>query len=204
MLRSVALFGIIARMSQALVDATNDALSDPDIVRDICRHIAGTGSLRSFCAQRRLEYGMVREFLAEGEAARAYADALVVRDDNARDLVVDELTAIIDSDLTQAFDADGNLLRMAEMPERIRRMVAGVKFREIFEMQGKGEDRAKVHVGNVIELKFIDKMKAIELRGRTLAMFTDKTQHDVGVTLEDLIRESMNEDAPAVRNDARS
>lgn len=180
-------------MSQALEDFTNDALSDPDIVRDICRHIAGAGSLRTFCAQRRLSYGMVRQFVSEGEAARAYANALVIRDDHAKDMILDELESFIDSDLTRAFDADGNMLRMELIPANIRRMISGIKFREIFENRGTGEDRERVHVGNLIEIKLIDKMKAIELRARTLAMLTDKTQHEMGATLEDIIRESMQD-----------
>jgi hypothetical protein len=169
------------------IDETNDALCNPGLIDDIARAVAAGGTLAQFCGSRDLDHGIIRTWLSAGEQGKRYAAALDIRDDYARDIVFGELMAYMKSDLTQAFDERGDLRKLHEMPSEVRRMVSGFKFREVFD--GKGDER--VHVGNIIEAKFLDKLKAIELMARKLSMLTDKTQHEVGPTLEALLEQSM-------------
>lgn len=80
-----------------------------------------------------------------------------------------ELMRIAYADLGQAYGPDGQLLPFAEMPEEIRRVIAGSKVFEEFE--GQGSERVKV--GEVREIKLADKIKALELLGKHLRLFTE-------------------------------
>lgn len=169
------------------IDETNDALCNPGLIDDIARAVAAGGTLAQFCQSRNLDHGIIRTWLATGEHGKRYSAALDIRDDYARDIVFGELMAFIRTDVTEALDEDGNLRKLSEIPKDIRRMLNGFKVRQVY--GGKGEDRSIV--ATVIEPEFVGKLKSIELMARKLSMLTDKTQHEVGPTLEALIEQSM-------------
>ena len=188
---TVRVFALARRLgyfpAMADIDETNDAMCNPGLIDEIARAVAAGGTLAQFCQSRNLDHGIIRTWLATGEQGKRYSAAIDIRDDYARDIVFGELMAFMRADLTQAFDESGDLRKLHDMPSEVRRMVSGFKFREVFD--GTGDDRA--HTGNIIEAKFLDKLKAIELMARKLSMLTDKTQHEVGPTLEGLIEQSM-------------
>jgi hypothetical protein len=62
------------------------------------------------------------------------------------------------------FDSHGNLLEICDMPQHVRRAVAGFEIVENFE--GKGESRKAV--GHTKKFKFLDKLKALKLIGEAL------------------------------------
>ena len=95
------------------------------------------------------------------------------------DTVLRELLRIATADLSQAFDEDGNLLPIPQMPEDVRRAVAGMKVRT-------DDDGAVLR-----EVKFWDKNKALELLGKHLKLYTEKIEHDVSESLGDLVLASM-------------
>ena len=73
-------------------------------------------------------------------------------------------------DATQAFDADGNLKRIADWPESLRRSIAGIEFEERFEMQ----DRQRVHVGRIHKIKIANKLGALDSIAKHLGMFIER------------------------------
>lgn len=89
------------------------------------------------------------------------------------DVVLKELLLIARADLSQAYADNGKLLPIKQIPEDVRRAIAGIKVFEEFE--GMGKDR--IQIGEVREVKFWDKPKALELLGRHLKLFTDKIEH---------------------------
>lgn len=91
------------------------------------------------------------------------------------DNVLAELLKIAMADIGQAFKEDGSLKTLHDMPEEIRRAIAGVDVFEEFE--GRGEDREQI--GFTKKVRFWDKTKALEMLGRHLRMFTDKMEHSV-------------------------
>lgn len=102
--------------------------------------------------------------LMEERAARNEIDA---------DTVLGELLRIARADIGQAFNPDGSLKSMADMPEEIRRAISGVDVFEEFE--GRGEDREQI--GFTKKVRFWDKVKALEMLGRHLRLFIDKVEH---------------------------
>jgi len=102
------------------------------------------------------------------------------------DDVLRELLALATVDTSLAYDANGKLLPIREMPADLRRAIAGVEVFEEFE--GHGEDRVKV--GEVIKVKFWSKEKALELLGRHLKMFTDKFEVKVDGSFADVLKKA--------------
>lgn len=88
------------------------------------------------------------------------------------DRVLNELAKIAFLDIRRAFDAAGNLLPLCDMDNDISAAIAGLEFEERFEKEG----RKSVHVGRVHKIKLTDKKAALELLGRNLKLWTDKSE----------------------------
>jgi len=83
--------------------------------------------------------------------------------------VLRELKRIGLSDVGQAFDADGKLKPIAELPEDIRRSISGVEVTE--EFQGRGEERERI--GFTKKVKLWDKTKALEILCKHLGLLQE-------------------------------
>ena len=90
------------------------------------------------------------------------------------DDVIKELacTAFIDPALF--FDEHGKLLSIKEIPEYARRAIASIKVRK--EFSGETDEHGKKIFDDVVEIKTNDKLKALELLGKTnfLKLFTEE------------------------------
>lgn len=142
---------------------------------------------------------MAHENLTKPDLRRVVDEALAVRakrNEVKADHVVRELAMIAFSDIRELFDDKGRLLPIHEVPESARRAVASVDVEEIYE--GRGSERAAV--GRMVKIRFWDKLRALELLGKHLGLFVDRVEHDVGPSLEELLRESLG--LPAERRSA--
>lgn len=100
--------------------------------------------------------------------------------------VLRELDRIASSDLLDAFDEDNCLKPIAEIPEDIRRCIAGIEVDELWE--GHGKDRRQIGVTK--KIKLWDKNKGLEMLGKYHKLFADKQTADVGDTLVTLLARS--------------
>lgn len=128
----------------------------------------------------------VRAAVDEALAARA------ARVEVTQDEVLREALRMLRSDFAQAFDENGNLKQVHEIPEDLRRAIASVETDELFE--GRGEDRRQIGVTR--KLKFWPKDKALELLMRHLGMLNDKVKHELGPSFADLVTASMKPAKP--------
>lgn len=105
------------------------------------------------------------------------------------DFVLQELALLAKTDLAEAYDEKGNLKPIHDIPVELRRAISGVKVFEEFD--GFGTERTKI--GETRELKLWDKLRALELLGRHLKLFTDKMEHSGSIGWEkhllDVIKE---------------
>lgn len=125
--------------------------------------------------------------LRNAKVKKAVAEAMERRSERVEvkaDDVLRELIRIFSVDIGKAYDKEGRLLPLHEMPEDIRRAIAGIETDELY--AGGGESR--VEIGQTRKVKFLDKTKAIELAMRHLGLFKDKVQLEAGPTLEQLLR----------------
>lgn len=96
--------------------------------------------------------------------------------------VLQELLRLATVDLSEAYDENGNLKQIHDIPVDVRRAIAGVE--TYYEKVGSDED-GNPDLCTVKKLKFWDKTKALEMLGRHLKLFTDKVEHSGTVNLAD-------------------
>lgn len=112
-------------------------------------------------AARLLSFVKVKAAIEERRAVTAEETKLKISE------VVNELRKIGFTDITQVVEWSNNSITIknsADIPPEVRACIA-----EISETQGK--------FGSTIKVKFHNKVAALELLGRYLAMFTDKHEH---------------------------
>lgn len=88
----------------------------------------------------------------------------------SRERVLTELARIAFADIGFAFDDMGQLKPLSEMPEDIRRSIAGLEVHELFDGQGE----QKTAIGLAKKIRFWDKPKAIETLAKHLGLLTEK------------------------------
>jgi phage terminase small subunit len=89
-----------------------------------------------------------------------------------QDMVVRELAMISFVDIRQAFDADGNLLPVKDLPENVARAIGGLDLRHVkTRTLGNDGEETVTEEEYVKNLKLIDKKGGLELLGRHLKMF---------------------------------
>jgi phage terminase small subunit len=120
------------------------------------------------------------------EAIDAALAARELRVEVKADDVLRELLVLAATDLRDAYDETGKLLPPQDMPEHVAKAISSIKVFEEFE--GHGADRVKV--GEVREVKFYSKEKALELLGRHLKMFTDKFEVKVDGSFADALKKA--------------
>lgn len=72
-------------------------------------------------------------------------------------------------DINDAYDENGNLKAISDMPEPLRKAITEIRTEELFE--GRGKDRK--HLGTAKTIKIQDRLRSLELLGKHLKMFTD-------------------------------
>lgn len=92
-----------------------------------------------------------------------------------------ELGYLSTSDLTEAFDSNGNPLPIHQIPERLRRCISG--FELVEERDENGEPTGHM----VKKFKFYDKNASLNTLAKVHKMLTDKVEHKHTVTLEDFL-----------------
>ena len=85
------------------------------------------------------------------------------------DDVLREIMKIAFVDIGRAFDENGNLLNIADIPVDVRKAIAGVDVYD--EFSGSGEDRERI--GQTKKVKFWDKNKSMEMLAKHLKLLTN-------------------------------
>lgn len=108
----------------------------------------------------------VARLVAELKAKQA--ERLDVKADD----VLRELLRLARVDIGEAFDDDGKLKAIKDIPADVRRAISAVEVDELFE--GQGEDREQV--GFTRKVKFWDKTRALELLGKHLKLWVERIE----------------------------
>lgn len=166
-------------------------LSDPNLMEVICSHVASGGSLVDLAKTWKVRYGDLCNWIRNDPVLeKRYMKSIDDRAEWAVESLKDELKAIAMSDIRLAFNPDGSVKPVEEWPDALAKTVQSVEVNELFE--GYGKDRT--HIGYTKKLKFWDKVKALELLGKTMALFIDRHQVQGVLKLEDIIAASYKPD----------
>ena len=102
----------------------------------------------------------------------------------SKDRVLTEIARLAFSDNRRLYRKDGSLLMPSEWDDETAAAIAGVETFE--EFSGRGEDR--VQIGITKKVKVWDKARCLELLGRHLKLFGEKTgDNGNGVTIPILL-----------------
>lgn len=159
-------------------------LSRKDAIDQICDNITNGGSVPGIAKVLDVSPGPILTWLRSNDNySKRYQDALKDRDEWEKEQILTQLRAIGSFDIRSLFNGDGELLPVDQWPENAAVAIAGIQVDDLFE--GKGED--KKHVGYAKKLKLIDRIKALQLSGKQLAMFKDEIKHSGHLSLEELV-----------------
>lgn len=87
--------------------------------------------------------------------------------------VLKEVERIAYLDVEQMFDDHGALLPISQIPEDLRRAIAGFEVIETFEWEGEGPNRRRVFSGYLKKVKLVSKDSMLTLSARHLGMLHD-------------------------------
>lgn len=126
--------------------------------------------------------------------------------DQDSDRLLLELARMAHCDLGQAFASDGSFLPLTEMPEDVRRCIAGIETAEEYDDYFENEDgpgvasfdtqsppsakRSVLRRVVIRKIKFWDKNKAADTLAKCLKLFT-QTSVNINVSLESLVVDSI-------------
>lgn len=158
------------------------------LMNDIIEHVQENGSLISFCVEFGCLSGVLSAWIAmDTVRLEAYKGALKMREEYAKEAILHELRCIAHFDVRQLYNPEGGLKKITELDGSVAKAIASVDSFEVFQ---KGE-----YMGDVKKLKLNDKLKGLELLGKTQALFSERVVHEGKLTLEDLIGGSFEPDA---------
>ncbi len=103
--------------------------------------------------------------------------------------VLERTNEIAQVDPAQAFNPNGTVKSMDEMPPDVRRAIKKLVVREVYEQDANG---IRVFTGYIKTVEFWDKMKGIELLGKYEGVFKDQVEHthEIGKNFADLLLDS--------------
>lgn len=131
-------------------------------------------------------YGILDRALVQARLRELATEALN-KNKGTVESVLRELDRIASSDLLDAFDETNCLKPLADIPEDVRRCIAGIEVDEIWE--GYGKERRQIGVTK--KIKLWDKNKGLEMLGKYHKLFVDKPNAaDIGDTLVTLLARS--------------
>jgi phage terminase small subunit len=120
-------------------------------------------------ASRLLTNANVKALIAELTSARAK------KLDISADWVLGELRKLAGYDAGSVFEDDGALKPISQWDVSARAALVGLDHEKLFEHFGSGQAK---HVGTTRKIKLADKLRALELLGRHLKLFTDVVKHE--------------------------
>lgn len=88
----------------------------------------------------------------------------------SQDDVLRELVAIVMFDPRELYQEDGTLKRVKDLPPEVARCLTHIEVKELFSSSGNHRDL----VGYISKVRWIDRLRAIEMLARHLGMFNDK------------------------------
>lgn len=170
-------------MGQKEVSAA--VLARPDALETICANVANGGSLINLCRVWDIRYSdAVAWIYADEERKEKYEQSLIARTEWEKERLLEEIKAIALVSVSDVYNDDGTLKQLKDMKPETLAAIAGVESEDHFE-----DGVPKAHTNKV---RMYDKLRALELLGKKLAMFIDRHEHKVGLTLEELVAGSFD------------
>jgi hypothetical protein len=150
---------------------TLSVTADPKMIDVVIEHVANGGSAIELCKTWQVRFSeIMRAIRANPESKSRYEQALIDRDEWAKERILTEIRSLGTYNIKDALNADGTFKPLKDMPDEI---VAAIKE---FDKDG--------------AVKFHDKTKALDMYGKKLSLFVERKEITGKLTLADLITEA--------------
>jgi len=127
---------------------------------------------------RQLAYNLLSKVYIQKEI-KTQVEARYKRLDMDGDRVLQELDYLATSDIKDLFDENNCIKKIKDIPRELTRCISAIEVSEIWEW----EDGERTQIGEKVKVKFWDKPKSLELKGRYHKLFTDKIEITVDENL---------------------
>lgn len=162
-------------------------LESPQFFDDLTAHVANGGCPIEFSELHHIPWGRVSNWIRrDKERERLFDAAEKDREQYLKRTILRNLDRITNVDLRDAYDDDGNLLPIKQIPRHVVDAIQSIESEELW--GGTGRERGVV--GDLRRVKFLDKTKALDLLGKYLKLFDQTHKHKVEVSFENFIKGS--------------
>ena len=152
----------------------------------IIKHVANGGSALDLSKSWGVVYSDIMAAIRKNPDWKIkYDQALKDREEWSREAILREIRCLAHVDIRLIFDSHGGLLPLDQWPEETAKAVIGIESYQ--ERMPSGES-----VGEVKKIKTESKLKALELLGKTQAMFQEKIQHSADESLAAVLAATIN------------
>lgn len=101
--------------------------------------------------------------------------------------VLKALVELSEVDIADAYDDQGMLLPLREMPVSVRKAIAGVETSELWGADGDG---GRAVVGEIRKVKFIERTKALEMLAKFHKLLIDRLEVKVDGSFADMLKKA--------------
>ena len=146
-------------------------LKRDDSVDFICDNVANGGSIPNIAKTLDVPTNWIFKWIRTNpEISKRYEEAKRDRDEWEIETILSQLRSIANVNLQDILNDDGTPKRISEIPHEALGVIESIT------VDDKGS-----------KVKLINKLKALELSGKKLALFKDKVEHTGHLTLEQLV-----------------
>lgn len=155
-----------------------------DFADTIFANLANGGTLITLAEAWGVRHSDIAGYVSTSQLLKdRYAFALLARDEWEKERCLQELRAIATVDIRQAYNEDGTLKSIRELPAQLAAALSSVESDELF----KGQGAERELIGYTRKVKFWDKAKAIELFMKKHGLLIDRVKVQQVSTLEDIV-----------------
>jgi hypothetical protein len=153
---------------------------EPEFLDHVCEEIAEGRTLAEICKEHDIPYGLVFRWIKSDEAREDhYNVAVEARKANLEDRVLSGIVGVSEASVADLVDEDGNLQSVKSLPARVAQSVSA--FDVTIDETGRVTKKVRMH----------DKLRALDMIGRSQRMFTERLEVNGSVQLADLVAASM-------------
>lgn len=158
-------------------------MDNPQFMVDVVSEIANGGSLVDLAARMEIPFDYVNTWIRiDPTRNAAYEGSVVSRAEWFQQRILRELRDMCFVDIKDAYSPTGALLDVKDMPENVRRNIAGIETLEVFDKE------TGIKTGEVKKLKLWDKGASVERAMKHLKLLGT----DIKVTVSGEVRHTVD------------
>lgn len=148
----------------------------PNLLEEVCASMVNGANIIDLCAEKNLDYGTFMLWIHnDKQRENAFNKAMDDRNCFYVQQIINELQKIMTLDVVEIFKESGAVKGFKDIPKDISLAIKNIKVQEIYNNEGE-------NIGCIKSIEFHDKIKALEMLGKSLQMFIER--RDINIKSE--------------------